>query len=85
MPLITSVQLGFLHATWIGQQLARTSLLKWYLAWSSAELGMKYDSPESAALIQRFIEVTAFTLSLTELSDFLHLLARGAGDDCMTM
>ncbi|CAK0785085.1 hypothetical protein CVIRNUC_008291 [Coccomyxa viridis] len=63
VPLITSVQLGFLHATWIGQQLARTSLLKWYLAWSSAELGMKYDSPESAALIQRFIEAYGVDMS----------------------
>ena len=64
VPFITSLQLGFLHATWIGQQLARTSVLKWYLAWTSKELGMKYDSHESAALIQRFIQVRAFTLLL---------------------
>ena len=59
MPLLTSLQLGFLHATWVGQQLARTSLLKWYLAWTSAKLGMLYDSPESASLIQHFIQVSA--------------------------
>lgn len=69
VPLITSLQLGFLHATWLGQQLARTSLLKWYLAWTSAKLGKKYDSPESASLIQRFIQVISFTIPLFNHSD----------------
>jgi hypothetical protein len=53
-----SFQLGLLHGTWLGQQLARTSLLRWYLRWTSAKLGRKYDSPESRALIPRFIEVS---------------------------
>ena len=57
VPLMISFQLGLLHGTWLGQQLARTSLLRWYLRWTSVNLGKKYDSPDSAALIPRFIQV----------------------------
>ena len=51
------MQLGLLHRTWLGQLLARTWLLRWYFRWSSANLGRKYDVPESRRLIPRFIRV----------------------------
>lgn len=57
VPLVISFQLGLLHATWLGQHIARTSLLRWYLRWTSVNLGVKYDSPDSRAMIPRFIEV----------------------------
>lgn len=90
VPLKTSVQLGFLHATWLGQQLARTSLLRWYLAWSSERLGKKYDSTESGSLIAHFIQVPAIGLGVksrllvhnhsffpSPLTDNLHTFDRG--------
>ena len=51
------MQLGLLHRTWLGQLLARTWLLRWYFRWSSANLGRKYDAPDSRKLIPRFIRV----------------------------
>ena len=57
VPWKIAVQLGLLHQTWLGQQLAKTSLLRWYFRSSSAKLGEKYDSPDSAKLIPRFIQV----------------------------
>ena len=57
VPWKIAVQLGLLHQTWLGQQLARTSLLRWYFRSSSAKLGRTYDAPASARLIPRFIQV----------------------------
>ncbi|BDA47835.1 phosphatidylserine decarboxylase proenzyme 2 [Coccomyxa sp. Obi] len=75
VPLVISFQLGLLHATWLGQQLARTSLLRWYLRWTSVNLGIKYDSPDSREFIPRFIQEYGVDISEIEgsLNDYRSL------------
>jgi hypothetical protein len=58
VPWLIALQLGLLHRTWLGQLLAQTCFLRWYFRWSSAQLGRKYDAPDSRKLIPRFIQVS---------------------------